>query len=140
MMLHTIGMATGQGRKTIPARVRRAVLDRSDWKCVRCGTHRDVQIDHIKPVALGGTDDVENLQALCAPCNRAKGPLPRLLRQVGGRRIYVAVRLAPSGVDALDRLAADRGTTRSEALRICLGAGMAALGITQAQGRESKAS
>ncbi|MCY3598155.1 MAG: HNH endonuclease [Rhodospirillales bacterium] len=33
----------------------------------------DVQIDHIRRVADGGGDEIENLQAVCAGCNRAKG-------------------------------------------------------------------
>ena len=32
-----------------------------------------IQYDHVIPVALGGAATVENLQILCAPCNRAKG-------------------------------------------------------------------
>lgn len=35
------------------------------------GFHRD----HIKPVALGGSDNRRNIQLLCPPCNLAKGAL-----------------------------------------------------------------
>lgn len=31
------------------------------------------EIDHIKPVYLGGTNDIKNLQLLCHRCNRKKG-------------------------------------------------------------------
>lgn len=36
-----------------------------------------VHVDHIKPRAHGGTDDPENLQALCHTCNTAKGTRTR---------------------------------------------------------------
>lgn len=29
--------------------------------------------DHIKPLAQGGTNDVENMQSLCVSCNSSKG-------------------------------------------------------------------
>lgn len=41
--------------------------------CLGAGLHRFwVQVDHIVPVAEGGTDDYENLQGLCAAHHRAK--------------------------------------------------------------------
>lgn len=30
------------------------------------------EVDHIKPIVLGGTNDPKNLQILCRPCNRSK--------------------------------------------------------------------
>lgn len=32
-----------------------------------------MELDHIHPVFLGGTDDFANIQLLCRPCNRLKG-------------------------------------------------------------------
>lgn len=41
----------------------------------------DIHVDHVVPVARGGTSDLENLQAVCAACNMRKGaagnPPPR---------------------------------------------------------------
>ena len=31
------------------------------------------EVDHVIPVAKGGTDDPSNLVPACGPCNRAKG-------------------------------------------------------------------
>lgn len=62
----------GQPRGPIQREVRRAVFTRDGGKCVECGSTFDLQYDHIIPVALGGASTVENLQILCADCNRRK--------------------------------------------------------------------
>ena len=44
--------------------------------CAGCGTHfpfRVMDVDHILPRSIGGTDHLENLQMLCSGCNRSKG-------------------------------------------------------------------
>ncbi|HEU4656635.1 MAG TPA: HNH endonuclease signature motif containing protein [Capillimicrobium sp.] len=61
------------GREPIPREVRLAVWRRDGGRCVSCGGDFDLQYDHVIPVALGGASTVENLQVLCAPCNRRKG-------------------------------------------------------------------
>ncbi|TSA79971.1 DEAD/DEAH box helicase [Deinococcus detaillensis] len=57
----------------VPSEIKAAVKNRDRW-CLCC--HREgqrLQVDHIRPRYLGGTHDVENLQLLCAECNRSKG-------------------------------------------------------------------
>lgn len=45
------------------------------FRCVRCGTGEyRVEKDHIVPVYQGGSDSIENIQPVCAPCNASKGP------------------------------------------------------------------
>jgi len=56
----------------VPRTVRQAILER-DRACRWCGTTDGLEIDHIFPVALGGDSTIDNLQALCGPCNRSKG-------------------------------------------------------------------
>jgi 5-methylcytosine-specific restriction endonuclease McrA len=53
--------------------VRLAVFKRDDGRCVSCGSDRELQFDHVIPVALGGASTEANLQLLCSNCNRAKG-------------------------------------------------------------------
>jgi hypothetical protein len=63
------------GRPTripIPSEIRRAVFERDGGRCVECVSNFDLQYDHVLPVALGGATTVENLQLLCADCNRRK--------------------------------------------------------------------
>ena len=65
--------AAGTRRGPIPESVRREVFRRDGGRCANCDSAELLQFDHVIPVALGGSSTAENLQLLCAPCNRAKG-------------------------------------------------------------------
>lgn len=63
-------------RKPIPKKIRFEVFKRDRFTCQYCGrTAPDVilQVDHIKPVAKGGTNDIINLITSCRDCNLGKG-------------------------------------------------------------------
>lgn len=67
--------AEENGRPTrvpITTELRRAVFERDGGRCVECGGNFDLQYDHILPVAHGGATTLDNLQLLCADCNRRK--------------------------------------------------------------------
>lgn len=51
----------------------RAVFERDEYRCLHCGTHRDLTCDHIIPESRGGPTELSNLQTLCLPCNSRKG-------------------------------------------------------------------
>lgn len=42
-------------------------------KCAKCGSPEHIEIDHIRPIALGGTNMIDNIQPLCRSCNASKG-------------------------------------------------------------------
>ena len=59
----------------VPDSLRYEVLKNAHGRCALCGVtskERPLQVDHIKPRWKGGTNAIENLQALCDECNRAK--------------------------------------------------------------------
>ena len=52
--------------------VRALVFERDGRLCVHCGSAERPTVDHIVPVARGGTDALVNLQVLCSLCNSSK--------------------------------------------------------------------
>lgn len=60
-------------RRSLAASVRKRIFERDAYRCVQCGGWDDLTIDHILAVANGGTDEDENLQAMCRSCNSRKG-------------------------------------------------------------------
>ena len=59
----------------VTKRTRYEVLKRDNHTCRYCGaTAPDVKlhVDHVIPVALGGTDKPDNLVAACKDCNSGK--------------------------------------------------------------------
>ena len=64
-------------------KVRRQVLESYNNCCAACGCTdaEALHIDHVIPQALGGGDDIENLQVLCYVCNsliKGKVQTPKL--------------------------------------------------------------
>lgn len=64
--------------------LRRHVLAGCRGLCALCGIRKATHVDHIKPLAKGGTNWWYNLQGLCASCNSLKGatwPMTLSLRE-----------------------------------------------------------
>lgn len=63
-------------RNTITKAVRFAILERDNHMCQYCGSKATdgvkLQVDHIIPVAKGGTDSLNNLITSCIDCNQGK--------------------------------------------------------------------
>ena len=63
---------------------RRALILRANPLCAHCAiagrVKAAVELDHIKPLHQGGTDDDANLQGLCVECHRIKTATERGLR------------------------------------------------------------
>jgi 5-methylcytosine-specific restriction endonuclease McrA len=49
------------------------VVARYGGVCLCCGADEDLTVDHVRPVILGGSSDISNLQPLCKSCNSRKG-------------------------------------------------------------------
>ncbi|PZU93192.1 MAG: HNH endonuclease [Pseudanabaena sp.] len=63
-------------RIKISAEGREYVFERNGYQCQSCHvidpTAKTLHVDHIIPLAQGGTNDFSNFQTLCAKCNRQK--------------------------------------------------------------------
>jgi 5-methylcytosine-specific restriction endonuclease McrA len=57
----------------IPMEMKRLVYMRAEHKCENCGCRRNLQIDHIVPLAKGGLTEPNNLRLLCFECNQRAG-------------------------------------------------------------------
>lgn len=66
-------------RRNISPKVRREIFIRDGFKCQECGAYpgKDksvcLHVDHIVPVAKGGSNESSNLRTLCDTCNFGKG-------------------------------------------------------------------
>jgi hypothetical protein len=75
-------LGTRVTREAISDVVKHHIWTRDEGRCVGCGSSTDLQFDHVIPLAMGGSNELANLQLLCAACNRRKGanltvnPLP----------------------------------------------------------------
>jgi len=66
------------GRIKFSKEFKEMVLDKSKKKCAGCKCclkKKKYDIDHIRPLANGGTNEIDNLQALCKACHRDKNLL-----------------------------------------------------------------
>lgn len=84
----------------VSKRTRYEVLRRDNHACRYCGSMApDVKltVDHVTPVALGGTDDPSNLVAACRDCNAGKSstsPDAALVADVSQRAVEFAAAIA----------------------------------------------
>ena len=58
--------------RTISKNNKKLVRMEFSHRCCKCGSTKDLTIDHIIPVAMGGTSTRDNLQLMCQSCNLAK--------------------------------------------------------------------
>lgn len=67
---------TFQVARDVSPRLRFTILHRDNHTCQYCGAQAPdvrLEVDHIVPLAQGGTNDPDNLLAACYGCNRGKG-------------------------------------------------------------------
>ena len=75
-------------RKHHPTTWRRRLI-RPDSVCAECGGTKHLEVDHVIPLGLGGSDSWDNVQLLCAVCHRQKNDTwaVRIARGKGARFI-----------------------------------------------------
>lgn len=65
---------------------RLAIYIRDNFICQHCqldlkvhikeGSDLRIELDHLKPVSAGGTNEANNLVTSCSKCNNQRGPIP----------------------------------------------------------------
>jgi hypothetical protein len=66
-------------RRGVDLKCRFEVLKRDDFTCRYCGRRApavEIEVDHVVPRSMGGTDDLTNLVAACFECNSGKSNRP----------------------------------------------------------------
>ena len=69
---------TTVSRKVFSQEARNDIYERTKGKCALCGKFirfDQFTVDHIVPLAKGGTNEIENLQTTCKHCNAMKQDL-----------------------------------------------------------------
>lgn len=62
------------GRSRLSATIRSEIFARDRARCQYCGSIvGPFHVDHVTPVAKGGSDEPSNLVLACQPCNLSKG-------------------------------------------------------------------
>lgn len=67
-----------QKRKHYSKTQRKMIYEKGNGRCQLCGRevlYAHMTLDHIKPLAKGGEDSIENLQCACKQCNSFKGSI-----------------------------------------------------------------
>jgi len=65
-------------RKSFSLKQREMIYEKANGKCELCGKSilfDNMTLDHIKPLAMGGTNDISNVQCSCSVCNSLKGSI-----------------------------------------------------------------
>ena len=73
---HVKRYANEATRYHLNEKLRPRIFGRQRGICALCGSLKNpvpcVELDHIVPIAMGGTHDSSNLQGLCRSCHQAK--------------------------------------------------------------------
>lgn len=74
-------------RRKLSKAERLKVYDKCNRRCAYCGCgieYKDMQVDHVKPLRIGGIDELSNMLPACRSCNHYKVTLG-----VEGYREYI---------------------------------------------------
>lgn len=66
-------------RPSLSPRLRFEILKRDNHTCRYCGAKAPnvaLHVDHVRPIANGGGNGLENLVTACSTCNAGKGARP----------------------------------------------------------------
>jgi hypothetical protein len=67
-------------KKLFAARLKKSCLEKDNYRCVKCGSVVNLEVDHIQEIIDGGDNSISNLQTLCHICHLEKTIEQRKLR------------------------------------------------------------
>jgi len=67
-------------QKDFPPAVKKLALKRAKHRCERCGSPRNLEFHHIKPLSLGGKSVLDNCVVICHHCHNIAPRDPFLLK------------------------------------------------------------
>jgi len=72
---------TNMGKRSVSDSKKKYVASQQEWKCKKC---QDIlpatfEVDHIVRLQYGGSNEIDNLQALCPNCHRNKTMLEAMI-------------------------------------------------------------
>ena len=72
---------TGKTKRSVSETKKKYVASSQNWRCKHCQQQLSAwfEVDHIKELEHGGSNDVTNLQALCRECHAKKGSMRKLI-------------------------------------------------------------
>ncbi|OFZ26842.1 MAG: hypothetical protein A2381_16710 [Bdellovibrionales bacterium RIFOXYB1_FULL_37_110] len=56
----------------MPRKVKETVYKRANGQCENCESTHNLEYEHKIPFAMGGTNDILNIDLLCSLCNQRK--------------------------------------------------------------------
>lgn len=83
--------AKSKNQRYISKKMREKVLARANYQCehvstitgIRCTEKRYLELDHTRPIALGGQGCLDNLRVLCSACNKRMA-----IKSLGVEKMY----------------------------------------------------
>jgi len=60
-------------KRHVTKEIKNSIISRDNNTCLKCGSTKNLNVDHITPLSRGGDNGYDNLQTLCSSCNSKKG-------------------------------------------------------------------
>jgi hypothetical protein len=72
---------TKKSKRSVSETKKKYVASLQNWRCKHCQNQLSAwfEVDHVQGLEFGGSNDVDNLQALCRECHAKKGSVNKLI-------------------------------------------------------------
>lgn len=107
-------------RKALSKGVRFETFKRDGFCCYYCGanpTTTTLEVDHVKPIKEGGTNDPSNLVTACVDCNRGKSATPLSKKKLKPRAATEAIEAQRQQLESYSNHIAQLEAAKDEVLQ-----------------------